>query len=130
MGLFGGGNSTSTVNAQTYNFEGTSSNEADQAGAAGSSSLVIAPQIIGGGTIGDISPAIYNAPIYLTPSVNTGDAAVAAAQQTAQDALTASAPNASTLGSTLSSLFSGSNLYWILGALVVIMLARGHAGRF
>jgi preprotein translocase subunit SecF len=128
MGLFGGGNSTTNTSTTVQNYEGTSSNEIDAAGAGNALNILNAPQAIGGST-GGISTTAYYAPLYVTPSINLGDDAVQAAQQTAQSALSTGTANQGTVSSTLSSLFSGDNLYAILFALVAIMLWRGHAGK-
>jgi hypothetical protein len=130
MGLFGGGGSNSTVLTTVENYEGTNSPQVNQAGAAGSLALTYAPQVIGSGTVGSFSPNVYNAPLYITPSVNTGDSALQAAQQTAQAAVSASSPNANTIGSSFQSLLTGNDIYWVLGALVIVMLTRGHGGRY
>jgi hypothetical protein len=127
MGLFGGGNSSTTTTTLVQDYTGTNAPGLSLDGAAGSVGLVISPQVVGSGSIGGIAPTLYNAPVYLTPSVNVGDSAIQAAQQTSQAAIAAQSPNANTAGSTLQNLLSGDNLYWIIGALVIVMFARGHA---
>lgn len=121
MGLFGGGNSQSTSNVT--NTQETTTTQVDMSGSAGASSQTI----VGGSGDGTISANSYNAPLYLTPSTNIGDAAIKLAQQTAQASIAASAPSVSSdSGSILDKIFAGNNLYWIIGAVVLVMIWRGH----
>lgn len=126
MGLFGG--SSTTENTTVKNTEVNATNTFNPTGTSpGSTVLNISPTDTGDGTFGSISPSVFNAPLYITASTNTGDAAIQAAQQTAQDAATASTAGVtSSLPSWLQNLLSGNGIYWVIAALVLFMLGRGH----
>ena len=122
------GDSDSTV----YDTSNTASSNPQsdlQDSGAGAFSVILSPQVTGGGTVsnllGDSGIQDYYAPVTIS-SIGTaaGDAALQAAQNIA-DSQTSSAlgnPSASTTPSWLSSLLSGTALYWILGGIVLLFL--------
>ena len=129
--IFGNsGSSSSSSTSVTKNEQTTSTPQLNFAGAGpAAGALVVNPTLTDSSITGGITTnsTTYYAPITFTPSTNYGDSAVASAQQTAQQATNDSTSSGSGgILATLQGLFSGSNLYWILGALVVIMYARGH----
>lgn len=120
--IFGGSSSSTSATTTTQTYE----NEvAPTVSPAGNSSvgLNISP-VVNGGSTGTISAYVYDAPVDIQTFGNaTGDSALAA--QASLAAQNPAAPGAST--NPLASLFSGNNLYWILGAVVLFLWAK-HEG--
>jgi hypothetical protein len=126
MGLFGGGNSQSTSN--TTNFGATIAPGLSLSSSPNSAPLLVTPTVQGSGSIGSINAVSgsYYAPVNINASSNYGDAAVQASAQQQQAAIGGSSLSSTgAISSTLSSLLSGTNLYWILGALVLLFLMKG-----
>lgn len=127
MGLFGGGNSSNTTTVQ--NTEQTITPQSSLQGAAGSSNFQITPST-SSGSIGAINAQSYNAPIYLTPSTNIGDAAIAAAQATAQAQIASNTPTQPVTSSSSSfdwsTLFAPPYIYYWIAGIVLLMILRGH----
>lgn len=122
------GDSSSTSNVYETSNTASLNPQNDQQGAStGAFAVNYSPQVVGGGSIGGLDGGIndYYAPVTIS-SIGTaaGDSALAAATNIA-DTQAQSIPGASsTQSGGLSSLFSGSWIYWILGALVLLFLAH------
>jgi hypothetical protein len=125
------GSSSTTSNVYETSYSASLNPQFDQAGSgAGSAAIDVAP-LLQGSSFDTLSPNIadYYAPLnILTTGAITGDSAIAglqalaAAQTNASEAGGSSTPT-STSTSALSSLFSGSNIYWVLAGLVLLFLA-------
>lgn len=134
MGLFGGGNVSSKNSVSTQNYNATTTPQTDLSGSTAGSAAVVTPTVLGGGSVGAINTtsSSFFAPVNYTPSVNYGDAAVKAAQQTAQTALQSTSASqqaqvtSSNSPSWFTALFSAPDIYYLLGALVLLMIYRGH----
>lgn len=127
MSLFGG-DSNSNSNTFVSNYQATLSPVTDTSGASGSLAVTIAPQAVGGGTFGAISPQIYNAPVNINATTDTGDSAIAAQAAITRAQMTPQTPqSASSLPSWLTDIFTEANLPWLIGAVVILYFFRGHA---
>lgn len=123
------GDQKTTNNVYETNNTASINPQADLTGAgAGASALQFAPNVQGS-TGTDISADLSSnyAPVSITTTGDVlGDSALQAIQaiDSAQVQGTTGNTTAVATGTTLSSLFSGNTLYWILGALVVLFLAH------
>lgn len=128
MGLFGGGDVNTTTNQYTTNENAEINPQVSFAtGSVGPQvSALVAPTVFGdfNGNIATTTNTNYAPLNVLTTGDNYGDTALNSLTKLAGIQQSPATAGGTGIAATVSNLFSGSAIYWILGAIVFLHLAH------